>query len=109
MPPWQQKKSDAVRPPPLKARENGTHVGLGWDSVMLTDRGPGYFKDGSWFGMRTYMKRLPGGVNWVLLFNASMELGPEDFRAASDTLKSVHERLDRLDKLPDLDLFKEFP
>jgi N-acyl-D-amino-acid deacylase len=103
------KEMTALPPLPLKARENGTHVGLGWDSVVLTDRGPGYFKDGSWFGTKTYMKRLPGGINWALLFNAGTDLDPEDFRTASDALKSVRERLDRQAKLPDVDLFAEFP
>jgi N-acyl-D-amino-acid deacylase len=103
------KEMTALPPPPLKRRENGTHVGLGWDSVALADAGPAYFKDASWFGMRAYAKRLPNGVNWALLFNADMDPGPEDFRGASDALKSARERLDRLDKLPDVDLFKEFP
>src|SRR5262249_14934665 len=53
-------------PKPIKPQANGTHVGLGWDAVIQTEKGYGYFKDGSWYGMRTFMKRLPNGVNWVL-------------------------------------------
>ena len=44
-------------PAPIKPRENGTYFGLGWDSVQVNDKGFAYFKDGSYQGMRTYMKR----------------------------------------------------
>jgi N-acyl-D-amino-acid deacylase len=95
-------------PPPLKARPNGTHVGLGWDSVVLS--GPrqfGYYKDGSWFGMRSFMKRNPNGVNWALLFNASMQPDVLDSQIVGDAIKEVREAVERLEKYPDLDLFKE--
>jgi N-acyl-D-amino-acid deacylase len=63
----------APPPPPLKPRADGAYVGLGWDAVTRTDAGGyGLFKDGSWFGMRAFLNRQPNGVNWVLLFNASM-------------------------------------
>jgi N-acyl-D-amino-acid deacylase len=95
-------------PAPLRARDNGTHVGLGWDSVILTDKGYGYFKDGSWAGMRAFMKRMPTGVNAVLLFNASMNPDTVDTRIAGDAVKAVREALERLEKFPDIDLFSEF-
>jgi N-acyl-D-amino-acid deacylase len=99
----------ALPPAPLKARPNGTHVGLGWDSVVLNEpKGFGYYKDGSWFGMRSFMKRNPNGVNWVLLFNASMNPDTLDTRIVGDTVKEVHEAVQRLEKYPDVDLFKEF-
>ena len=74
-----------VEPPPkpLKPRENGTYFGLGWDSVTVKDKAYGYFKDGSFQGMRTYMRRLPTGVNWALLYNASMEFDPQDRQIAA--------------------------
>jgi N-acyl-D-amino-acid deacylase len=100
-----------VEPPPapLKPRPNGTHVGLGWDSVALSEpKGFGYYKDGSWFGMRSFMKRNPNGVNWVLLFNASMQPDALDSRTVGDAVKEVREAVERLEKYPDLDLFREF-
>jgi N-acyl-D-amino-acid deacylase len=95
-------------PPPLKARANGTHVGLGWDSVVLPGKEFGYFKDGSWFGMRCFMKRLPTGVNWVLLFNASMQPDVLDTQIAQDAVKQARDELDRLEKFPNVDLFPEY-
>src|SRR5262249_25336520 len=60
----------APPPPPLKPRADGSYVGLGWDIVNRDDKTFTYAKDGSWYGMRGFMKRRPTGVNWVLLFNA---------------------------------------
>jgi len=95
-------------PAPLKARDNGTYVGLGWDSVVQNDKGFGYFKDGSWFGMRTFMKRQPTGVTWVLLFNASMNPDTTDTKIVGDAVQEVRQAVERMEKYPDVDLFKEF-
>jgi CubicO group peptidase (beta-lactamase class C family) len=99
----------AVPPAPLKPRSDGTHVGLGWDSVLLTEKGHGYFKDGSWHGMRAFMKRLPNGVNWALLFNASMNPDTQDTQTVADAVKEVRQAVERMQKFPDIDLFRELP
>ncbi len=103
------KQMIAAPPPPLKPRADGTYVGLGWDSAVATDKGFGYFKDGSWAGMRTFMKRKPNGVNWVLLFNASMNPDTVDTKITADAVRDVRDTLEQLEKFPDVDLFKEFP
>jgi N-acyl-D-amino-acid deacylase len=95
-------------PKPLKSRDNGTYFGLGWDSVIQTGKGYGYFKDGSWFGMRCFMKRLPNHVNWVLLFNASMQPDVLDTKIVGDAVKEVRQTLEGLERFPDIDLFEEF-
>lgn len=94
--------------PPLKPRENGSYMGLGWDTVAKKDRMFGYFKDGLWYGMRTYMKRSPLGINWVLLFNASVQNDPTDQQLLVDAIKDIREQFDRQEKYPDIDLFEEF-
>jgi hypothetical protein len=96
-------------PAPLRPRENGTYIGLGWDSVIQNEKGYGYFKDGSWHGMRSYMKRLQTGTSWALLFNASMQPDVLDMKLTSDAVKEVRQEVERLEKFPDLDLFAEFP
>ena len=95
-------------PRPLQPRENGTYFGLGWDSVLVKDRAFGYFKDGSYQGMRTFMKRLPAGVNWALLYNASMEFDPLDMQIAGSTVQEVRKLVESHEKYPDIDLFKEY-
>jgi N-acyl-D-amino-acid deacylase len=98
----------APPPEPLKPRENGTWTGLGWDSVMAKDKTFGYYKDGSYQGMRTFMKRLPSGVNWVLLYNAGMEFDPQDTSIAANTVQEARQVIEGIDKHPDIDLFKDY-
>jgi N-acyl-D-amino-acid deacylase len=99
-----------MEPPqsPLKVRDNGTWFGLGWDSVIVNDKGFGYFKDGSYQGMRTFMKRQQNGVSWVLLYNAGMEFDPQDTQLATKTVQEVRRLVEGFDKYPDVDLFKEY-
>jgi hypothetical protein len=59
--------------------------------------------------MRTFMKRLPTGVSWALLYNASMEFDPHDVQVAANTVQEVRQLVEGFDKHPDVDLFKEFP
>jgi N-acyl-D-amino-acid deacylase len=96
-------------PAPLKPRDNGTYFGLGWDSVLVKEATFSYFKDGSYQGIRTYMKRLPTGVSWALLYNASLELDPLDAQVASRTVHEVHQLVEGIGKYPRIDLFKEYP
>jgi CubicO group peptidase (beta-lactamase class C family) len=99
----------APPPPPLKPRANGTWFGLGWDAVRVEGDAFTYYKEGSYQGMRTFMKRLPTGVNWALLYNASMEFDPQDMQLAAGTVHEVRQLVERFEKYPDIDLFKEYP
>jgi hypothetical protein len=106
----QMRKLMLERPPkPIQPRANGTWIGLGWDSVQVQGESFAYFKDGSYQGMRTYMKRLPNGVNWALLYNASMEFDPQDLQTAASTVMEIRHLIERFDKYPDIDLFKDYP
>jgi N-acyl-D-amino-acid deacylase len=96
-------------PPPLRPRENGTYVGLGWDSVIQNEKGFGYFKDGSWYGMRSYMKRQQTGTSWALLFNASMQPDVLDTKMTTDAVKVIRQEVERLEQFPDIDWFAELP
>lgn len=96
-------------PPPIKPRENGIYFGLGWDAVQVQGKAVTYFKNGSWQGIRTFMKRLPTGVSWALLYNASMEFEPQDVTVLRSTVQEIHQLIENFGKYPDIDLFKEFP
>jgi len=96
-------------PKPLLPRQNGTYFGLGWDSVLVKGKAFGYFKDGSYQGMRAFMKRLPTGVNWALLYNASMEFDPQDRDTVGNTVQHVRQLVEGFKKYPDIDLFKDYP
>lgn len=95
--------------PPLKHREDGSYVGLGWDVVSVNEKKQfTLFKDGSWFGMRSFLNRQANGVNWVLLYNASMNPDTTDNETLTMAIREVRESLRQLDKIPDTDLFEEF-
>ncbi|HEY7159438.1 MAG TPA: serine hydrolase domain-containing protein [Gemmataceae bacterium] len=98
----------APPPLPLKPRSDGSYVGLGWDLVNQKDKAFTYFKDGSWYGMRGFMKRKPNGVNWVLLFNASMDPDSIDGNVALHAVREVQQAVERGEKFPDIDLFDEY-
>jgi N-acyl-D-amino-acid deacylase len=96
-------------PKPLGVRENGTHVGLGWDSVVLPEKTFGYFKDGNWYGMRAYMKRLPNGVNWVLLLNASMQPDSLDAKTVADAVQDMRKHIEEIKEFEKAtDLFQDY-
>jgi hypothetical protein len=54
------------------------------------------------------MVRLLTGVNWVLLYNASMEFDPQDRQVAANTVLEVKSLVEGLGKYPAVDLFQEF-
>jgi hypothetical protein len=95
-------------PLPLKPRDNGTFAGLGFETVYNQPEGFGYYQDGNYHGMRAFMKRTEKGINWVMMFNASMQPDLVDAKLGQAALKEVHDTLDRLREYPRIDLFKEF-
>jgi hypothetical protein len=92
----------------VKPRPDGSHYGLGWDIVVRKDGKFGYFKDGAFHGMRTFMKRNLNGVNAVLLFNASMMPDTDDTRYNAEAIREVRDAVEKMEKYPDIDLFEEF-
>jgi N-acyl-D-amino-acid deacylase len=95
-------------PAPIKPQPDGTFYGLGWDLVRKKKVGTGYAKDGLLPGSRTFMGRLPNGLNWVVLFNSGETMTPQAVIAEFDPKKEIEERVHRTTKWPDVDLFKEY-
>ncbi|HZY87180.1 MAG TPA: serine hydrolase domain-containing protein [Gemmataceae bacterium] len=68
---------------PMSVRNASLHpLGGRYFRVLSEPKRCGYYKGGSWFDMRYFMKRNPNGVNWVLLFNASMQPDALDSRSS---------------------------
>lgn len=100
----------APPPAPMKPRADGSYPGLGWPTVTLSKEGEfSYLHDGQFHGMRTFLKRLPTGVNWVLLFNVSMQPDQQDAQVGKLAVQEVREHVEKLGQYPAVDLFKEFP
>jgi N-acyl-D-amino-acid deacylase len=100
-----------VAPPeaPLKLRPDQSYFGLGWDTVQKLPAGYGYFKGGSWPGIRSSLRHRVDGINLIVLLNASMEPDQLDGRIYADMARDVHEAVVQVGPMPDFDLFKEFP
>ena len=116
--------------PPLAIRKNNTWFGLGWDSVHEMPNWPpgdkksadtlAYGKDGGVPGISTWIEHLPGGIDWVVLFNGSVrhrENHPEETEqpseapqgnALQDVRKEVVELLRGVKEWPRGDLFERF-
>jgi N-acyl-D-amino-acid deacylase len=128
--------------PPLVIRENGSWFGLGWDSVHPMRNWPhgpahsppdpigasdendfdnlAYGKDGGVPGISTWIEHLPGGIDWVVLFNGSERRHaehPEEAErpsesptgnALQDARKEVMEVLREVKRFPRGDLFERF-
>ena len=87
---------------------NGAYPGIGWDSVAIRDNAYTVYKDGTYQGMRTFMKRTPNGVSWCLLYNASMNFDAVDMQIAGTTVHEVRRLVEGIEKYPDVDFFKEY-
>jgi hypothetical protein len=58
--------------------------------------------------MRTFMKRSSRGVNWALAFNVSIQPDMADQQMIKAVVEEVRAEVDRLEKYPDIDLFKKY-
>jgi N-acyl-D-amino-acid deacylase len=96
----------ALPPPPLRPRPDGSHAGLGWPFVSMES--DSYMHDGLWSGMRTFVKRTPKGINWALAFNVSIQADMADQQMIKAVVEEVRAEVDRLEKYPDIDLFKKY-
>lgn len=94
-------------PAPIKPRPDGSFTALGWASATKSKESFAYYQEGAWHGAHTFLRRSPRGVNWALVFNASMQPDMADSKAMQTTVQRVRERLEKLERFPDIDLFKE--
>jgi CubicO group peptidase (beta-lactamase class C family) len=96
-------------PKPLVPEKDGSYKGLGWDTVVVKGQNYSYLKDGHYPGARTFMRRRIDGINWVILFNASMNFDDQDIKDFAEAIHEIQQRIAQFGKYPDVDLFKEFP
>lgn len=97
----------APPPPPIPPRPNGTHFGMGWDSVRRGPEGVFYEKDGGVLGTTTWVEHRPNGAAWVLLINSSNRAdGPELHRVF---LREIRRAIDETTVWPERDLFAAYP
>jgi hypothetical protein len=97
----------APPPPPVKPRKNGSHFGLGWDTVRLTPKGTSYTKNGGVPGYRAYVGHTPDNVDWAVLFNGG--IGDEAEHEIADAASHIQQEIERTQRWPKGNLFPRFP
>lgn len=95
--------------PPVPVRPNGTHFGMGWDTVSRKQGGHQFGKDGGVSGIEAWIEHLPGGVDWAIVFNSGHHKAPGMPNPIGAARRKVAEAVGRLTEWPDVDLFEEGP
>ncbi len=99
----------AAPPAPIKPNAEGRYMGLGFSLVTPTKDGIVCVQDGHYYGMRAFVKRNAAGVNWALLFNASMQPDGVDIKVINGAIHEIRDLVDSMKKFPKVDLFADYP
>ena len=94
----------APAPPPLAPRRDGSHFGLGWDSVTEESRGIQFHKNGVAAGVRTYIEHRCDGIDWVLLLNSDGQADQPS--AAGEIIDKIGRAIDATRDWPERNLFE---
>jgi N-acyl-D-amino-acid deacylase len=87
----------AVPPPPLPPRKNGSHFGLGWDTVSQEGTTWDFSKNGGKPGVMTWLEHRPNGVDWALMFNTGFDKSSGRENPVTLARERIGEVLDRLE------------
>jgi hypothetical protein len=86
----------------VKPRQDGSHFGLGWDTVTPGPRGVAYSKNGGLPGLRAFVGRMPGEVDWAFVAtDVSNDKGEN-----ADAARAIREEIERTPAWPDVDYFQ---
>jgi CubicO group peptidase (beta-lactamase class C family) len=86
-------------PPSLKtsgkAKPDGPHVGLGWDTAEVFPNGAYRFsKNGGKPGVQAWLEHLPSGIDWALFFNTGApKEGPSQIGEARKHIYAAFEQI----------------
>ncbi len=99
----------SVPPAPYEAGARGRQPGLGWDVVQAEGRGEYlYHKNGGIAGVATYFEHRPGGIDWVLFFNASAGDDKDETGGAREWRAGIIRAITGIERWPATDLFSRF-
>jgi N-acyl-D-amino-acid deacylase len=96
----------AELPPPMQNDPNGSHFGLGMDSVRMTPQGVMFTKNGGKPGVHCQIMHLPNNTDFCLMFNggSSPDGGPAN--PLPPTLKAIKAVLNNIKDWPAVDMFQ---
>lgn len=97
----------AAPPPPMKPRNDGSHVGLGWDRVHEGPRGLEFSKNGGKPGIMAWIEHRPDGIDWAVIFNTSkMEQDEGEDNPLRQLRQQMYEAFRSVQAWPAGDYFK---
>lgn len=98
----------APLPPPMQNEANGSHFGLGMDSVRMTPEGVTYTKNGGKPGVHCQIVHLPHAIDYCLMFNGGTTTDGTAVNPLPPTLKQIRQVLTNVTEWPQVDLFDKY-
>jgi hypothetical protein len=94
---------------PIPVRPNGSHFGMGWDSVVPKDGGVQFGKNGGVDGIEAWIEHLALGVDWAIVLNSGHHKAPGMPVPNGVVRRKVVEAVEQTERWPDIDLFEGEP
>jgi len=98
----------APLPPPMQNDANGSHFGLGMDSVRMTPQGVTFTKNGGKPGVHSQIVHLPNNTDFCLMFNGGSATDGSMVNPLGPTLKQIKAVLNNINEWPAVDLFANY-
>jgi CubicO group peptidase (beta-lactamase class C family) len=98
----------APLPLPMVNRKNGTHYGLGLDTVRVERAGAFYTKNGAISGVHAQIEHLANGVDFAIFFNGGTNGDGSSARPLAPALKRLRPALCNMSQWPAEDLFLQY-
>ncbi len=99
----------APLPPPMQNNPNGSHFGLGLDTVRLTPEGVTYSKNGGKPGVHAQIIHLPNHTDFCLLLNGGSSPDDPNANPMGPTIKAIRLVLNNVNEWPQTDMFENYP
>ena len=99
----------APLPPPMQNNSNGSHFGLGLDTVRMTPDGVTYSKNGGKPGVHSQIIHLPNHTDFCLMLNGGSSPDDPNANPMGPTVKAIRSVLSNVNEWPQVDMFQDYP
>lgn len=98
----------APLPPPMKNNPNGSHFGLGLDTVRMTAEGVTFSKNGGKPGVHCQIVHLPNNTDFCLMLNGGSSQDGSTVNPLTTSIKAIRQCLNNIKEWPTRDLFADY-
>jgi len=95
--------------PPMKNNPNGSHFGLGLDTVRMTPEGVTYSKNGGKPGVHSQIIHLPNNTDFCLMLNGGSSADGTAVNPMVPAIKAIRNTLSNIIDWPSTDMFLDYP